>query len=349
MKSSKRKMSGACKSLIAQAHAGTGRAAIALAATFIGAVALGTTSCNSGSTAEAQSAPPPAPATVVDNTRVSDPTTGFALINDFTRVIFTNKPAPVTNIGRTDKVYQGKLVQARAFMSATVLYQPPLPAIDDAHFIGSDDPGSSTYDLVAMRCKPSDPSQVQPRVASWPNIFVIATSDLAALMGYNPADYCPADPTDPVDQQVYCASASFSDLKTISVPLTLQNAVDTGATIFQFTGAPFAPTGSTTGANVLYDLYGIGPAFSGLGYSVEDSYLVSQGGNVPLTSAQTLEQSVVTEYVLMNVTLKDANCRCVRVTPYDNRDTSLLNWNRVWAAGKLDPTDGHCVARAILP
>jgi hypothetical protein len=345
-------MSGGGKALIGHAKSLTGRVPSALLTTFIAAAAaLATTSGNSGFTADAQAAPPPAPATVVDDTRVSDPNSGFAVNNDFTRVLFTNKAAPVTNIGRTDKVYQGKLVQARAFMSATVLYQPPLSAIDDAHFVGSDDPSSSTYDLVAMRCKPSDRVQVQARVASWPNIFVIATSDLADLMGYTPAD-CSTPDLDssyPVDQRVYCASQSFSDPADKQVPLVLQNAVDTGATVFQFTGAPFLATGSTTGANVLYDLYGIGPAFSGLGYSVADSYLVSKGGNVPLSAAQALEQSVVTEYMVMNVPLKDANCRCVRVAPYDKRDTSPLHWDRLWAVGKLDSTDGHCVARAKLP
>lgn len=340
MKTSGGKLSGGCKSRTARRHAGTGRAATTLLAMFIAAGALGTAR-----------AAPPAPATVVDNTRSSDPTSGLAVTHDFTRVLFTSKAAPVTNIGRTDKVYQVKLVQARAFMSASVLYQPPLPAIDDAHFVGSDDPNPSSNDLVAMRCKPSDLSQVQPRVASWPNIFVFATSDLADLMGYTPAD-CPTpdlDSTYPVDQRVYCASRAFSDQKNTAVPLVLQNAVNTGAAIFQFTGTPFLATGSTTGANVLYDLYGIGPAFSGLGYSVEDSYLVSKGGNVPLNAAQALEQSVVTEYLVMNVPLKDANCRCVRVPPYDQRDTRPLHSDRVWSEGKLDPTDGHCAARKSLP
>lgn len=345
-------MGSVFKFLFAWAQEGNGLMASALLAAVIVAVALTTTSCGSGSNAGAE--PPPAgstaPAVTVDDTRVSDPTTGFVLNDDFTRVFFTNKAALViTNLGRTDKIYQGKLVQARAFLSATVLYEPPLSVIDDAHFVGSDDPNEATYDLIAMRCRPSDTSQVQPLMASWPNIFAAATSDLAALMGYTPAD-CPApDSSYPVDQRVYCASQSFSDQPNKVIPLVLQNAVDTGATIFQFTGTPFLPTGSTTGADVLYDLYGIGSGFSGLGYSVEDSYLVSQGGNVALTSAQALEQSVVTEYVLMNVTLKNANCRCVRVAPYENRDTSPLNWARVWTEGKLDPSDGHCVARARLP
>lgn len=350
MKASKRETNAACRSLTTQRHAGAGRATTALMATFI-AAALGTTPCNPGFAAEAEGAP--APATVVDNTRVSDPTSGFAVNNDFTRVFFVpGSVPPVLNIGRTDLVYQGKLIQARAFMSATILYEPALPAIDDAHFVGSDDPNSSTNDLVAMRCKPSDPSQLQPRVASWPNIFTIATSDLADLMGYTPAD-CPTpdlDPSYPVDQRVYCTAQNFCDQANVMIPLVLQKSVDTGATIFQYTGTAFeADPKRTTGWGVLSDVYGIGWGFSGLGYSVKDSYLVSKGGNVPLTAAQSLEQSVVTEYVVMNVPLKDADCRCVRVPPYANRDGSLLHWDRLWTEGKLGPADGHCVVHASLP
>ncbi|MGO9450475.1 MAG: hypothetical protein ACLQDV_05420 [Candidatus Binataceae bacterium] len=290
---------------------------------------------------------------MVDNTRVSDPNTGVAINADFTRVLFLATSAPanaVKNIGKTS-VYQGQLIQARAFMTATILYQPPLPAIDDAHFVGADDPNSSTNDLVAMRCRPAAPTQLKAAVASWPNVFADATADLANLMGYTPSD-CPTPDLDasyPVDQRVYCASESFSDQPMIKVPLVLQNAIDTGATIFQFTGTAFAPTGSTTGANVLYDLYGIGSGFSGLGYSVENSYLVSQGGSIALTAGQALEQSVVTEYLALNVPLTAADCRCVRVTPYDGRDDSLLNWDHVWSKGKLNPSDGSCVTRASLP
>jgi hypothetical protein len=335
-------MGGAGKSLTFRV--GPLHGAVALAAIIVAIVALGT--------APAQAAPP-APATVVDNTRVSDPSSGLAANGDYTRVFFLpGSVPPVLNIGRTDLVYQGKLIQARAFMSATVLYQPSLRVIDNAHFVGSDDPDPSTNDLVAMRCESSAPSQLKPRVASWPNIFALATSDLADLMGYTPAD-CPTpdlDPGYPVDQRVYCKAQNFSDQANVMVPLVLQNAVDTGATVFQYTGTPFeADPRRTTGWGVLSDLYGIGWGFSGLGYSVEDSYLVSAGGNVPLTAGQALEQSIVTEYLVMNVPLKDANCRCVRVRSYEKRDTSPLRWDRVWNAGKLDPNDGHCVSRARLP
>ena len=344
-------MEGTCRSIIAPSQARSRWVATALLAMFTAAVMVGITSCGSDSQAGAQPPPSAAPVTAVDSSRVSNPRTGFASNADFTRVFFTNKALPITNIGRADKVYQGKLIQARAFMSATILYRPPRSVIDNAHFVGSDDPGPGTYDLVAMRCSPSDPGQLQPLMATWPNLFKAATSDLADLMAYTPAD-CPTpslDSTYSVDQRLYCSAQAFSDSPSTMVPVVLQHAVHAGATIFRMTGTPFLPTGSSKGADVLYDLYGIGAGFSGLGYSVKNSYLVSQGGNIALTASQSLEQSVVTEYVVLNVPLKDANCRCVRVSPYANRDASLLDWDHVWAAGQLDPGDGHCVARASLP
>jgi hypothetical protein len=344
-----RKMSGACKSLIAKAHAGTGRVATALLATFIAAAALGAIVYGS---AEAQSKLPPA--AVTNSVRISDPSTGFVLNNDFERLFFVFSGAgPITNIGRTDKVYQGKLVQARAFMSATILYQgQPAPSvIDDAHYVGGDDTNPGGNDLVAMRCRPQDPDQLAAVLATWPKLFKVAASDLADLMEYTPAD-CPTPDLDPsyaVDQRVYCESQSFSDQGNKMVPLSLQPAIDAGAAIFQLTGTPFQPTGSTTGANVLYDLYGIGSGFSGLGFSVQDSYLASKGGNVPLTAAQALEQSIVTEYLVRNVSLAAGNCRCVRVKPYDNRDQRPLRWNAVWIKGRLDRADFSCVERNRLP
>jgi hypothetical protein len=93
----------------------------------------------------------------------------------------------------------------------------------------------------------------------------------------------------------------------------------------------FQPTGSIAGADVLYDLYGIGYGFSGLGFAVKNSFLAGQ--SVALTAGQALEQSVVPEYLLNNVTLSEGNCRCIRVKPYAGRDQGLLNWGAVTAAG----------------
>ena len=288
---------------------------------------------------------PTPPASLSDSLRQSDPTTGFVLNDDFTRLFFV-KPgtAPVTAIGRVDKTYQGKVVQARAFMSATVLYQPALRAIDDAHFVGGDDPNPATYDLVAMRCRPTNSSQLEPALASWPVLFEAADIDLANLMGYTPSDCTPSPgPSAPVDLELYCMAHKFKDTPNQTIPIALQAAVNTGVAIFQLNGAPFLPTGSTTGANVLFDLYLVGSGFSGLGYAVKDS------SNVALSAEHALAQSVVAEYLVKNVSLTEGSCRCVRVTPYPKRDQSFLDWNNVWLRGRLNRADGSCAQLPRLP
>ncbi|MFI5396666.1 MAG: hypothetical protein ACHQ9S_14120 [Candidatus Binatia bacterium] len=281
-------------------------------------IAVTSTSCGSeDSRAEAVSPPP---ALVTDQTRGSDPHTGFALTNDFERIFYPKDTEAVVRIGRDNGV------QKRAFLSATVMYQPPLTVEEIAHYVGADP--NPTRDMVAMRCRPLDPSKVEPILATWPNVFKAVVADLGAM--YTPTD-CPASPTDPVDRQVYCTALAFSDQANTKVPLSLLNAVAVGVETFELQGAPFQPTGSTQGADVLYDLYGIGYGFAGLGFSVKNSFLA--GKPVALTAAQALEQSVVPEYLLDNVPLADGNCKCIRVRPYANRDQSPLNWDTVTALG----------------
>ncbi|HEY6352775.1 MAG TPA: hypothetical protein VI636_25550 [Candidatus Angelobacter sp.] len=81
--------------------------------------------------------------------------------------------------------------------------------------------------------------------------------------------------------------------------------------------------------------YGIYPAFSGLGYSVKDSYsLASQ----PMTSQQILVKSVSSEYILKNVSLADAGCRCISVSPYPGRSNAPFDPGFILQAGG----DGAC-------
>jgi hypothetical protein len=281
--------------------------------------------------------PPPgaeanSPASVTDQTRASDSVTGFANINDFERVIYVRPSQDVTSIGRNNNV------QKRAFVSATIYYEPPLAVKDIAHYVGGDP--TPAYDLVAMRCQPPDPSKTQAVLATWPSVFKAIVADLENQ--YTPS-VCPASPNDPVDKKVYCTALNFSDLPNTQAPLALATMMDSGSTMFQLTGAAFSPTGSTTGADVLYDLYGIGSGFSGLGFSVKNSYLA--GHNVSLTSAQILEQSIVPEYLVANVTLAEGGCKCVRVKPYASRDQGLLDWDRVLEVG----SENGCTVLDQLP
>ena len=81
--------------------------------------------------------------------------------------------------------------------------------------------------------------------------------------------------------------------------------------------------------------YGIFPAFSGIGYSVKDSYRLD---TAPMTSQQILVKSVSSEYILKNVSLKEAGCRCISVPPYEGRSNRPLDPAFIWKAGG----DGQC-------
>jgi len=293
-------------------------------------VAWGSTANHSMAPVTTVAAAENSPATVANRTRTSDATTGFASINDFERIIYVAPTTSVTSIGRNNNV------QKRAFMSATTYYEPAMPVQDVVRYVGGDI--NAAYDLVAMRCRPPDRARTQAILATWPNVFKALVADL----GYT-STACPAAPGDAVDKKVYCAALSFSDQSNTQVPLTLAAMMNAAVALWQLTGGAFPPTGSTTGANVLYDLYGIGYGFSGLGFSVKDSYL--SGHNVSLTSAQALAQSVVPEYLVMNVTLADAGCSCIRVKPYANRDKGFIEWNRVLELGSED----SCTVLSHLP
>ncbi len=284
----------------------------------------------SGEGADRRRRPPPA--LITDHTRMSDLSTGLVLNHDFTRIFYPRDTEQVVSIGRNNNV------QKRAFLSATVFYQPSLTVEEIVHFVGGDP--NPQRDMVAMRCLPSDPSMVHPILATWPNVFEAVVSDLGST--YTPSD-CPAMPSAPVDRQVYCTALAFSDQANTMAPLSLANAIDTGAAIFQLEGSPFPPTGSTTGADVLFDLYGIGFEFSGLGFSVKNSFL--GGKPIPLSAAQVLEQSVVPEYLLDNVPLAQGNCKCIRVKPYTGRDQSPLNWDSVLILGN----EHMCTTLHTLP
>ena len=271
-------------------------------------------------------------ATEVDRSRTVDPGTGLAAINDFERIIYVKSTQSVTSIGRNNNV------QKRAFVGATLYYEPAMPVQDVLRFAGGD--ANPAYDLVAMRCRPPDPTKTQAVLATWPNVFKALVADLGTT--YSPS-VCPAAAGDTADKKVYCAALGFVDQPNIQVPLALQGMINAGVALLQLQGGAFQPTGSTVGADVLYDLYGIGYGFSGLGYSVKNSYL--SGHNVSLDSAQILAQSVVPEYLLMNVTLADGGCSCIRVNSYAGRDQGLIRWDRVLELGSQD----SCTVLSRLP
>jgi hypothetical protein len=270
--------------------------------------------------ARAASAQDPAPwrqpvaGTVEQSRDVTDPAA-----NDFIRLIFVPPGASVTSLG---------LNRMRVFMAPASFLRVAgtesrklLSVGAVVNFTGG--AYSPTNDLAAMRCHLPDPAAAA-FVATWPNVIAAINVDLGGQC--NPM---PPNPT--AANQVFCLAQAFEDTPDPIAVKPIANAAATGLAMMQV-----SDTTSHTGADVLGSTYGIGLGFSGLGFSVAGSL------NNSLSAAQSLQQSVMTEYLVANATLKAAGCRCIQVPTYAGRDSGPLDPDYITRKGKLG-ADGKCV------
>jgi hypothetical protein len=254
----------------------------------------------------ASAAVPAAPVVVSDTVRE-------ALPNDYLRVSFLPAGVAVTSLSRPGAL--------RAFATATPLYAPPLKLEELPYYSGLVNDDKNV--LVAMRCQPPNPAAVDAVLATWPNVFLAIQRDVPLE-----ASACGAEATSPATQMA-CFAKAFSDPPETAVPTSL-------AHTFGYAGELYTPEHAAL-AKWLQDNYGIYPAFAGSGYSVKDSYSLS---TQPMTSQQILVKSVSSEYILKNVSLSEAGCRCISVAPYPGRSSDRLDPDFITRAGG----DGACTS-----
>lgn len=241
-----------------------------------------------------------------------------ALPNDYLRVSFVPAGVKVTTLSRPGAL--------RAFVTATTLFSPPLRLADLPYYSGLVNDDKNV--LVTMRCEPPHPETVDAVLATWPNVFQAIERDVPA----NPGG-CRGEQGTPA-QQMACFAKAFVDPPATAVPTSLAHTFSYAGTLYDGNHASLAKW--------LQDNYGIFPAFSGMGYSVKDSYSLD---SQPMTSQQILVKSVSSEYILKNVSLADAGCRCISVAPYPGRSGARLDPNFIERAGG----DGICKEVGRLP
>lgn len=236
-----------------------------------------------------------------------------SLPGDYLRVSFLSPGTPVTNLSRPGAL--------RAFTTATALYSPPLKLAEMPYYSGLVNDDAKV--LVAMRCRPPHPEAVDAVLATWPNIFLAVQRDVPL-----PSGACANAPSDPATQMA-CFAKAFSDPPATKVPSSLAHTFNYAAALFDADHQPLA--------DWLQKNYGIYPAFSGMGYSVKDSYSLDKQ---PMSSQEMLVKSVSSEYILKNVTLAEAGCRCISVAPYAGRSNDPLDPDFILQAGG----EGACKA-----
>jgi hypothetical protein len=234
-----------------------------------------------------------------------------ALPNDYLRVSFLPASVPVTSLSRPGAL--------RAFATATPLFAPAMRLADLPAYSGLVNNDDNV--LVAMRCRPARAETVDAVLATWPNVFAAIVRDVPVS-----ADDCAAAPA-ATAVQAACYAKGFKDTAGTVVPTSLASTFGYAAVLFD--------TSHGSIAKWLKDNYGIFPAFSGIGFSVKDSYNLD---TQPMTSQQILVKSISSEYILKNVSLAEAGCRCIRVPPYSGRSNDRLDPDFILQAGG----DGAC-------
>jgi hypothetical protein len=250
-------------------------------------------------------------ATVVSAPVVVSDTVRESLPNDYLRVSFLPAGVQATTLSRPGAL--------RAFVTATPLYSPPLKLAELPYYSGLVNDDKNV--LVAMRCRPPRPETVDALLATWPNVFLAIQRDVPVS-----PEACTTTPAD-TPTQIACYAKAFSDPPGTAVPASLAHTFDYAGTLYDADHLALAKW--------LQSNYGIFPAFSGMGYSVKDSYSLDKE---PMTSQQILVKSISSEYILKNVSLADAGCRCISVAPYPERSSDRLDPNFITQAGG----DGMC-------
>jgi hypothetical protein len=245
--------------------------------------------------------------------------------NDFLRAVWVDPGTQVTYIGRNDQYVKN----LRAFFTATTFLRPAVTVDQYVDLVGN--VFQTQKDLVLMRCRPSSAQRgtLDPLLATWPNVFDAIVADFQGSYS------CPPVPTDG-NNVIYCAALNYQtnyrDVAQSVFPVAMQN-------LFDIAG-PLSAT--AVAAAALKTNYGIYPQFTGLGFTVDTS------GNTPaMTPTTILRYSVVPEYLLDNLPLADAGCRCIQVGPYGNKKTPDLRHRApvdpdyIWQRGRLT-SGGAC-------
>lgn len=223
--------------------------------------------------------------------------------NDFLRIVFLPRDVVPTQLGRPSAL--------RVFTGASAFYEPPVSVEKTAAFLGIPVGQSQKgLDLVVFRCIPGEPAELEPDLATWPNVFKRVVEDLEGQYT------CPSEDSSP-ENALFCLAEGYTDTPGDIVTESIASAIGLGALIMT----------DPELAGVLGNIYGISSAFSGLGLAVNGP------DDNALTAGQALVRAVVPEYLMRNATLAEAGCFCIRVPPYEGREEGPLDMDFIMKKG----------------
>lgn len=227
--------------------------------------------------------------------------------NDFIRVLWVNHGTSIRSL----------TLGKRAFFTASSFIKPPVTVDALLNYVGNY--YREDKDFVVMRCKPSaeQREKVQPILATWPNNFA------------GPTRECLSPDLSLGERQICSLALQYQDPQRTIYTLGLAQTLLLGSQMFA----------TAQSREALSQDYGIFPAHTGLGFVVQAS-AASNGDTVPMTTDETLRNSIVPEYLLKNAELAEAGCRCLQVPENQKLHQALVDPAWIWHHGKLE--NGAC-------
>ena len=229
---------------------------------------------------------------------------------DFFRIVLKEKGKSLSGrLGRDGAV--------RAFVSPARYFARGVSIGAAAALLGNR--YDAAQDVVIMFCKAnSDPRLFDARLATWLNLADAITTDLKE----------PADCATPAsgDERLYCRA-----LEVRSAGQAPSGKWVAGA-LKRLYSAVGTLLDDQTAAEQLRERYGVTESFSGLGFSVGGT-----GGPASIVRPEeVLSELTVPEYIVSNVSLEDAGCKCIRVAPYAKRGNDPLDLDWVESHGSAE-------------
>lgn len=212
-------------------------------------------------------------------------------INDFFRMFFLRSNSNFSgNLGRPKA--------ERVFVAPAKAFEKPMPLGVAAKYLGND--YREIEDVYLLKCNPQDSRILDARLATWSNVFELIAQDFQV----SEAD-CKSDRPKSKQEMASCIASKYS--------ATRPGVVAIDSIVNMYKGA--SELYSNHLGDFLKEEYGITKnSFIGTGHIVSGS-----GGGRTFRANDLLVSANIPEYLVKNVSISNASCKCIVVTPYNER------------------------------
>ena len=214
----------------------------------------------------------------------------------------------------------GKPSAKRVFVTPSAGFSSPMSLGVVANYLGND--YRTTEDVYLLRCQPEDPRSLDPKLATWPNVFDLISQDF-------PYENCESPSLE--HERASCIAQKYGSTSANSVAINSIFDMYTGAANFYDEGL----------GDFLKNEYGISRnSFIGTGHTVSGS-----GAGKKYRAKELLKKANIPEYLVRNVSISDGSCKCIVVTPYSKRQKQKFDISIFDSIGEV----GRCLTLEKLP